>query len=114
MFLVAASSRWSSCMSLAQRQESPTGVGHIHLNSVTLETLSPGIDFLNTLWDCHRETGLRRKKKHPTEVPHLAGFPGLLEMLNYEQQQNNELNYTSVLHSFEGSLFLLAKQASEV
>lgn len=39
MFLVAASSRWSSCVNLAERQESPKGVGHIHLNSVTLETL---------------------------------------------------------------------------
>lgn len=116
MIFVAAPSRWSSCMNLAERQKSPTGVGHIHLNSVTLDTLSPGIYFLNALWGCHRETGWQRKKKHHTEVLLLAGFPGPLgDAFNYEQQQNSELNYTSVMDSFEGSLFLLAKhEASEV
>lgn len=101
---------------MAERQESPTGAGHVHLNLVALETLSPGINFLNTLWDCQRETGWQSKKQRHTEVLHLAGFPGLLgDMLNYEKQQNSELNYTSDVDSFEGSLFWLAKQeASEV
>lgn len=108
MCLVAASSRWSWCVNLADRQEPPTGVGP---QWFAVEALSPGTNFLNTVETVTEKRACKEKESFHWS-PHWLDSLGLWSIWDTTEQWTK---WHIIMDPWEGSLFLLAKQeGSEV